>query len=45
LNTVSVISGIIKGTKTSATKWKVDIDVVLPGSGNKIILSKTFTVQ
>jgi hypothetical protein len=43
INTVSVSSGTIKGTKTSATKWKVEIDVELPGNGNKIILSKTFT--
>jgi hypothetical protein len=44
-NTVSVSSGTIKGTKTSDTKWKVEIDVELPGNGYKIVLNKTFTVQ
>lgn len=44
LNTVSVSSGTIKGTKTSATKWNVEVNIDLPGSSNKLILSKTFSV-
>jgi hypothetical protein len=42
LNTIAVSSGIIKGTKISATKWDVEINIDLTGSSNKIILNKTF---
>jgi len=40
-----ISSGVIKGTKISATKWNVEINVELPGSSNKIILSRTFSVS
>jgi hypothetical protein len=44
LNTNMISSGIIKGTKVSATKWILEINIALPGSSNKIILNKTFSV-
>jgi len=45
LNTISVNTGSIKGTKTSSTKWNVEIDVEITGSSNKIMFSKNYTVQ
>lgn len=37
-----VTSGYIKGTKISATKWDVDIDVEIGGFIGRIALKKTF---
>lgn len=43
MNTIAINSGFIKGTKISATKWNVEINIDLTGSSNKIILNKTFS--
>jgi len=39
-----VISGNIKGTKISTVKWKIEINIDVPGSTDKIILDKFFVL-
>lgn len=36
-------SGYIKGTKVSATKWDIEIDIQINNQGGRLILKKTFT--
>jgi hypothetical protein len=40
-----VTSGYVKGTKISATKWNVEINVDIGGSIGKINLKRTFTLH
>ena len=38
-----ITSGYVKGTKVSATKWDIDINVDIGGSAGRIIARKIFT--
>ena len=38
-----VSSGYVKGTKVSATKWNVQINVDIGGSVGRIVINKSFT--
>ena len=41
----SVVSGTVKGTKISSSKWNIEINVALPNTSDKLIINKTFTLQ